>query len=580
MPDVDLKPAAVTAELASAALASPALSRAIKLAEWVGDGRKTTDSGILSRAVAEQACADLGIERPDTGKKLRSAQDVPDLATDWNVAREGGLITLRQKRARGTTPDGPDAVLDVWLRAVGGVFGPQDEPCAECLTTLAAIAQAEKGTIKVADVLEAVLHGAVSEPCPDCGGSHGDPDDLETAEHVADSLEDLMFFGAVTLEGSGDIDSVLSLTPLGRMLADSVFALLAPDAEDSAIAVATRLAGLSGPAAIRYASAWLAARTPEEAVRELLDVAQSGTPRQRLTAVDLAAEIGPQAASVWRERAEAPGYGAQIRSWLSAWGEEVPDFPHDDAWLTADELSAAYEDVPPDVAGPQIRTELQEADRGYTAILLAALGESGHPDAPRLIGLIRLASGLDQPATAGNTRPLQLVITLRDVFDPPVWRRVAVPESITLVQLHWVIQDAMGWENDHMHAFYAGRRELASGTPLRELLPRKGSSFQYVYDFGDDWTHDIKSEGFFHNDKRVTLPTCLDGSGACPPEDCGGVSGYYYLKEALADPSHDYHYERLDWMGLESGDDFDPSFFSLEEVNGRLVREQLAEFHA
>jgi hypothetical protein len=134
------------------------------------------------------------------------------------------------------------------------------------------------------------------------------------------------------------------------------------------------------------------------------------------------------------------------------------------------------------------------------------------------------------------------------------------------------LQDAMGWENGHMYAVYSGRRELAKATPLRDVLPRSGSHFQYVYDFGDDWTHDIKSEGFYQNDKRVTLPTCLDGSGACPPEDCGGAYGYRHLKEALANPGHDHHYERLDWLGLDSAADFDPSVFSVDEANARLSR--------
>ena len=546
LPDVDLKPAVVTPGLASAALASPALSRAVKLAEWVGDGREITDSGVLRPAVAEQACKDLGIDRPDLTRKLRSAQDVPGLVIDWNVARLGGLITLHQKRARGMAPDGPGAVLDAWLRAVSVVFGLPDESCGECLTALAAIAQAENCTIRVAHVLEAVFQDLpAAEPCPDCGGSHAEPDAVEAAQHVASSLEDLMFFGAATLEGSGDANSVLTLTPLGRMLADSVFAQLAPAPEDSAIAVAAMLADLSGPTAFRYAAAWLAARTPAEAVTELLDAAQSATPRQRLSAIDLAAEVGPQAAPVWRERAQAPGYGAQIRSWLTAWGEEVPNFPRDDAWLMADELSAVYEVIPPDVTVTRIRKELHDADRGYTADLLTSLGESGHPDAPRLIELVRTATNPRRPAAEAPSvplnnmaRPLQLMITLREVDDPPVWRRVVVSGSTPLEDLHYIIQAAMGWENDHPHAFYAGRRELAGATPLRDVLPKRGSSCQYLYDFGDDWTHDIKSEGLFHNDKRVTLPACLDGSGACPPEDSG---------------------------------DFDPSAFSLDEANARLA---------
>jgi len=573
---VELKPAAVTPELASAALASPALTGAVKLAEWVGEGREITESGVLRPAVAEQACKDLGFEREEPGKKLRSAQDVPALMVCWNVARLSGLITLEQKRAKGTAaaPDDPDATLNAWLRAVSAVFGLPDEPCAECLTVLAAIAQADKADLKLADVLEAVLQDSPAT-CPDCGGFHEDDHAMATAQHAASSVEDLMFFGALTVEGNGDTNSIITLSPLGQMLADSVFALLAPAPEDSAAAVATRLADLPGATAARYAAAWLAARTPVEAVAELLDAAKSATPRQRLSAIDLAAVIGPQAAPVWRERAEAPGYGAHIRACLAQWDGDVPNFPRDDAWLATDDLSAAYEDVPQDEAVVRMRMELQEAHHPYAATdMLEWLGESGHPDAPRLMDLVRTANNPRRPSTQepDTTKPLQLLITLQNVDDPPVWRRIAVPGSTSLDSLHYMIQDAMGWENDHLYAFYAGRRELHKATPLRDVLPRSGSHFQYLYDFGDDWAHDVKSEGFYQNDKGVTLPTCLDGSGACPPEDSGGAYGYYYLKEALADPAHDNHYERLDWMGLDSAADFDPAAFSLESANKRLAR--------
>jgi hypothetical protein len=163
------------------------------------------------------------------------------------------------------------------------------------------------------------------------------------------------------------------------------------------------------------------------------------------------------------------------------------------------------------------------------------------------------------------------MIKLREVEDPPVWRRVAVAGTTTLDDLHLVIQGAMGWENDHLHAFRAGRREIAGRTPLGEALPKRGSSIQYEYDFGDGWLHDIRSEGLFTNEPGVTLPACLEGAGACPPEDCGGAYRYAYLKEEiLCDPDHSEHDEMLDWLGLASADDFDPAVFSLDETNSRL----------
>jgi hypothetical protein len=58
-------------------------------------------------------------------------------------------------------------------------------------------------------------------------------------------------------------------------------------------------------------------------------------------------------------------------------------------------------------------------------------------------------------------------------------------------------------------------------------------------------------------DANTTYPACTDGQLACPPEDCGGIPGFYDLVEALNDPNHERHEEMLDWIG----DDFDPSPF-------------------
>jgi len=62
-------------------------------------------------------------------------------------------------------------------------------------------------------------------------------------------------------------------------------------------------------------------------------------------------------------------------------------------------------------------------------------------------------------------------------------------------------------------------------------------------------------------------PICIDGSLACPPDDCGGISGFYELLDALADPNHEQHQEMRDWIGGE----FDPQAFSVDEVNRKLA---------
>ncbi len=66
-------------------------------------------------------------------------------------------------------------------------------------------------------------------------------------------------------------------------------------------------------------------------------------------------------------------------------------------------------------------------------------------------------------------------------------------------------------------------------------------SFTYEYDFGDGWEHEILFEGCPEKEPGKQYPMCLEGERACPPEDVGGISGFYDFLEALADPKHKDH---------------------------------------
>jgi len=84
----------------------------------------------------------------------------------------------------------------------------------------------------------------------------------------------------------------------------------------------------------------------------------------------------------------------------------------------------------------------------------------------------------------------------------------------------------------------------------------------YEYDFGDSWNHIIKLESM--EPKTSHRARLLGGKGSCPPEDCGGLSGYELLKESLADRNHPEHDSYREWIGLEDNDVFDPDYFPLE----------------
>jgi hypothetical protein len=176
----------------------------------------------------------------------------------------------------------------------------------------------------------------------------------------------------------------------------------------------------------------------------------------------------------------------------------------------------------------------------------------------------------------------QIKVTLLDAR-PPIWRRVLVPSDFTLAQLHDVLQAAMGWEDCHMHEFRIGLQRFGVPDPderlmgmapciherkarLADVLNKLGAKAEYTYDFGDGWDHAIVVEHILTPEAGVVYPLCTDGKLHGPPEECGGIGGFYNFLEAIGDPDHPEHEELLEWIGGS----FDPELFSAERVNQRL----------
>ena len=181
------------------------------------------------------------------------------------------------------------------------------------------------------------------------------------------------------------------------------------------------------------------------------------------------------------------------------------------------------------------------------------------------------------PQTRAYTNIIRLKVTLRGV-KPPVWRRLLMPGTMTLGQLHTAIQAAMGWHDSHLHVFDIGgdafgdRRSVddvadEKRPTLNDLLKSAAVVFRYTYDFGDNWEHTIAFEKSDLPVEGETYPLCVGGKRNCPPEDCGGVWGYQRLLDILADPKHPEHADQLDWIGEE----FDPNEFDLKRVNSVLA---------
>ena len=181
---------------------------------------------------------------------------------------------------------------------------------------------------------------------------------------------------------------------------------------------------------------------------------------------------------------------------------------------------------------------------------------------------------------AKNRALYQLNVTLRDIH-PPVWRRIQVWEDTTLAQLHTTLQIVMGWEDYHLHQFVIDRRLYSvpdpddamyehkvideSRVPLGEVVPRVGTQFAYLYDFGDNWKHDLMLEAILLPEITAQYPTCIGGERRTPPEDVGGTHGYEEYLAVLADPEHEEHDNMLQWRGP-----FDPETFSPAQVNQGL----------
>jgi Plasmid pRiA4b ORF-3-like protein len=183
--------------------------------------------------------------------------------------------------------------------------------------------------------------------------------------------------------------------------------------------------------------------------------------------------------------------------------------------------------------------------------------------------------------SAASTTIYQIKVTLEG-SKPPIWRRLLVPANLTLGDLHYIIQIAMGWTDSHLHQFIIGEKYY--GVPhfemdldlemideekvkLAKVIPGEKFKFRYEYDFGDSWTHLVLVEKVLAAEPGKPYPICVTGKRHCPPEDCGGVWGYADFVEAMANPKHPEHKNMKEWYG----EDFDPEGFDLDEINQMLT---------
>lgn len=104
---------------------------------------------------------------------------------------------------------------------------------------------------------------------------------------------------------------------------------------------------------------------------------------------------------------------------------------------------------------------------------------------------------------------IQLKISLADT-KPSIWRRVLVKSSTSLLELHLIFQETMGWEGYHLFEFSKGKQRFgmpdkefddadlidAGKIHLSAIIAKEKDKFRYTYDFGDSWEHSIVAENF------------------------------------------------------------------------------------
>jgi hypothetical protein len=162
---------------------------------------------------------------------------------------------------------------------------------------------------------------------------------------------------------------------------------------------------------------------------------------------------------------------------------------------------------------------------------------------------------------------------------PPIWRRLLISNQVTLRRLHMAIQIVGGWWNYHLHVFEIAGSEYGYPDPLGELQflsdahfklnalgLTPGTSFRYLYDFGDHWEHEVLLEEMLPLEEAPAYPVCLGGERGFPHEDCGSVPGYYEMLRVLQQPRHPEHEEMRTWAGPH----YDPESFDLDFINRQL----------
>ena len=244
-----------------------------------------------------------------------------------------------------------------------------------------------------------------------------------------------------------------------------------------------------------------------------------------------------------------------------------------DAWRTSagilagdsDSSHEPEQDIVPEAAGTETETVGAMPDRPLPPPVAALMEKLGMPEADVLALLMNGPPedfSIPDDVYVGGRRVQRQELprlkksaatTIHTVkaslhgAKPPVWRRLELPSNLTLDMVHEVLQVAFAWHGYHLHQFETacgafgrpdndadwGFEEAGdeSAVTLAQVAVGEKAKIVYVYDFGDDWRHDIVVEKITPALPGVAYPRCTGGRGLAPEEDSGGIWAH---NEAIA----------------------------------------------
>ncbi len=510
------------------------MGHAVTLARWIGAGQRPVTAGqVLRKADLPAAGAALGVDVPS---KLRTMADIPALRRPWWAAVGAGLLQIRDGQVTGGPalehwPPGDADLLAGWLAGLRAVCAAESRPHDEDSVRLLALALlmviGPKGaplTVRTWSLVSAALYDLcdrydkhLSEVGSAAYRYHG----LDARTPLTGLVSLLAGFGAV----GGDHGKAV-ITSLGRWAVAHLADGLSGPA-DPALPAAEMIAEITrfgdDEQQHRAARKWLAGRGAARAAREILAAAESMSPLRRSVAVGLLARLDDDMLPAVREAAVRPHVGPHARAMLAAWDNGPELGEADREWLAVEAAAAALEERGPDEALSRVWESLPGADLDKR---LAHVRATGHPDADALARSVAQFAASGAPLSIDQVA--QLKVSLMD-FRPPIWRRVLLPVTATLADLHVVIQVLFGWDGDHLHLFQVGKKQY-SGPFMHleetgyddEVRVRDATSaakkITYTYDLGEEWRHEITLEKTLARDPGQDYPLCVAFHGDSPVE--------------------------------------------------------------